>query len=89
MGKTSLTIVVLAILIATAWIATCGIFDSPFAEIAIDWLAFLAGIFLIVEGIYKMLRSKVVFSTDQLLRAFRVVIGTCVFTIHVLQFMRY
>ncbi|MFH1305235.1 MAG: hypothetical protein ABIH74_02390 [Candidatus Omnitrophota bacterium] len=89
MGRISLTIVALAILITAAWVATCGIFDSPFAEVTIDWLAFLAGIFLVVEGIYKMLRSKVLFSTDQLLRAFRVVIGTCVFTIHLLQFMRY
>ena len=82
-------IILLAVLFTLTFVAICWVFDSSFAEVTIDWFAFLAGIFLIVEGLYKIFTSKVPAIKDQILRSIRVVIGTCVFTIHLLQFMRH
>ena len=82
-------IVFLVCLIAVTCAVTCRVFGSAFAEITIDYFAFFAGIFLVSEGLYRMISSKGASFLDQLLRAFRVIIGTCVFTIHLLQFMRY
>ena len=79
-------LIILIILTATI---TFRAFETPFAEITIDWFAFLAGIFLAVEGFYKIITSRSApFFPDQMLRTFRGIIGTCVFTIHLLQFMR-
>jgi len=82
-------IISVAVLMTLTFVATCGVFDSSFAEATIDWFAFLAGIFLIVEGLYRISSTKDAFFPNQLLRTFRVVIGTCMFTIHLLQFMRF
>ena len=71
-----------------AFSVTCRVFGSSFAEAIIDWFAFLVGIFLVTEGLYKIFTEKTPSILNQLSRAFRVVIGTCVFTIHLLQFMR-
>ncbi len=78
----------LVIMIAVTAYITCNVFETSFAEITIDWFAFLAGIFLAIEGIYKIYKSKTPFFPNQLLRTLRVIIGTCVFTIHLLQFIR-
>lgn len=78
----------LAIMIAITAYITCNVFETNFAEITIDWFAFLAGLFLAIEAVYKMIKSKSPFFPDQFLRTLRVIIGTCVFTIHLLQFMR-
>ncbi|MFC1480048.1 hypothetical protein ACFL5Y_01215 [Candidatus Omnitrophota bacterium] len=82
-------IIILLVLFTIAGSIICHVFETPFAEATIDWFSFLAGIFLITEGTYKILTQKVPFFPDQLLRTFRIVIGTCVFTIHLLQFMRF
>lgn len=82
-------ITILAGIIFLTFIATCWVFDTSFAETTIDWFAFLAGIYLVVEGIYKILKYKAPFFPSQFLRFLRVVIGACVFTIHLLQFMRF
>jgi predicted phage tail protein len=88
MKKLFLFLTILAICVVT-FSVTCRVFDSSFAEATIDWFAFLAGIFLIIEGLFKMLTDRDKTLTNQLLRLFRVIIGTCVFTIHLLQFMRH
>lgn len=82
-------IIILATILAIAVAITCQAFDTKFAYLTVDWLAFLAGIFLVVEGAYKILRSKDPFFPFQLLRSTRVFIGMCIFTIHLLQLMRY
>jgi len=76
-------------LVLTAFTVTCGVFDSHFADLTIDWFAFIAGSFLVAEALYQIFTSKDPLLRDQLFRAFRIIIGTCVFTIHLLQFMRY
>lgn len=82
-------IALIAVIITITFVITCRVFDSLFAEITIDWFAFSAGIFLIAEGLYKIFYSKDPSIQTQLLRVVRVIIGTCIFTIHLLQFMRY
>ena len=87
MKKLSLIIAIL-VLVTIAFCVICYLFDTSFAEATIDWFAFGAGLFLVVEGLYAMKKHGGPFLPDQLLRLFRVLIGTCVFTIHLLQFMR-
>ncbi len=81
--------ITLACLIALSGYATYRLFDTRFVKITIDYLAFSAGIFLMVEGLYKISRSKVAISADQFLRGFRVMIGGWIFLIHLSQFMKY
>ncbi|MFH1797898.1 MAG: hypothetical protein ABH844_00915 [Candidatus Omnitrophota bacterium] len=78
----------LAVIVAVTVYITCGVFGTSFAEVTIDWFAFLAGIFLAIEGTYRICTSKAAFFPNQFLRTLRVIIGTCVFTIHLLQFTR-
>ena len=81
-------IILLAVFLFAGFMTICELFDSQFAKLTIDWFAFFAGIFLIVEGLYKILTSKMAAPFNQFLRFIRVAIGICIFTIHLLQFMR-
>ncbi|MEA3489360.1 MAG: hypothetical protein U9R44_03335 [Candidatus Omnitrophota bacterium] len=81
-------ITLVSIIALTAHI-TCCLFNTQFAKITIDYFAFITGIFLVTEGLYKISRSKAPFFPDQFLRGFRVVIGFWIFTIHLFQFMKY
>ena len=66
------------------------IVSSRIAEIQINWvdyLAVLASLFLIIEGLTKMLTSNSPIFPTQVSRLFRVAIGAIVLTIHVLQFV--
>ncbi|MBD3379508.1 MAG: hypothetical protein GF408_03490 [Candidatus Omnitrophica bacterium] len=87
--KRTVWVLLLFLLLVTTFSVTCFVFESPFAEATIDWFAFLAGIFLMSEGLYKIITRKDGFFPEQFLRAVRAVIGMCVFTIHLLQFMRF
>ena len=89
MDKRLWILIALLIIITAGGAVTCQLFDTLAADLIIDWVAFLAGIFLMVEGLYKIFSSKNPTLRDQVLRAIRVLIGTCVFTIHLLQFMRF
>jgi hypothetical protein len=89
MDKRLRILIALLIIMTAAAAATCQLFDTFTAELIIDWVAFIAGIFLVAEGLYKIFSSKNPLLRDQILRAIRVLIGTCVFTIHLLQFMRF
>jgi len=82
-------VIALLMLSAATFILTCRVFDSRFADITIDYFAFFAGIFLFSEGTFSLLRSPFQTPFDILSRGLRVIIGVCVFTIHLLQFMRY
>lgn len=89
MNKIPLIIIGLLVLMTIAGCIICVAFDTKFADLTIDWVSFIAGIFLIAEGLYKIFSSKQPLLRDQILRSIRVFIGTCVFTIHLLQFMRF
>ncbi|MDD5634321.1 MAG: hypothetical protein PHW46_03495 [Candidatus Omnitrophica bacterium] len=80
---------VIILLIAAAALGSFFIYRSPYAGIIIDCVAFVAGIFLLFEASYKIIISKRSIFPGQLNRVFRAVIGMCIMTIHLLQFMRY
>ncbi len=85
--KKILWIVLLVILTAVTAGVTYSVFDTPFGEISVDFFAFLAGAFLVLEGAYKILTSKTPLFPDQIFRSCRVIIGVTIFTIHMLQFV--
>ncbi|MBD3296978.1 MAG: hypothetical protein GF392_06370 [Candidatus Omnitrophica bacterium] len=76
-------------LIQQIWGIDSPIFRIRAVEVAIDWSAFLFGVFLIVEGIYRILLSGPANTARQITRFIRILTGSVVFTIHLLQFMRY
>ena len=76
-------------LITLTFVITCRVFDSKFADETIDYFAFVAGIFLAAEGVYKLITSRPQAICHIILRTLRVAVGTCIFTIHLLQFMRF
>ena len=82
-------IIGLSVTLAIAFVVNCWVFETTFAEVTIDWFAFLAGIFLMTEATWRILASKERFFPGQLTRLFRAIIGMNIFTIHLLQFMRY
>lgn len=81
--------IILACLIALTGYMIYRSFNTHFAKITIDYFAFLTGIFLIAEGLYKISGTKAPFFPGQFLRGCRVMIGAWVLTIHLLQFMKY
>ncbi len=89
MSKKIPRIITMSIILVLSFLGNCWLFDTPFAEISIDWFAFLAGIFLMVEATWKIMKSEERLFPSQLLRIFRAIIGMNIFTIHLLQFMRY
>lgn len=55
--------------------------------ISVDILAFLVGLFLVFEGMYKMYNEKYAPLKKQLTRSLRVAFGCAILTLHILQFM--
>ncbi len=55
--------------------------------ISIDILAFIAGIFLIVEGFYSIYNNKNLGLKRQLHRIIRIALGFAILTLHLIQFM--
>ncbi|MBU1894796.1 MAG: hypothetical protein KJ983_03140, partial [Candidatus Omnitrophica bacterium] len=82
-----LPIIIIVTLITTAFLIICRLFDSNFANSTIDWFSFLVGIFLITEAIYKTRKHPTAFFPVQFLRTIRMLIGGCIFTVHLIQFI--
>ena len=55
--------------------------------VIIDILAFLVGIFLIFEGIYRLNEHKNMLIKNQFTRAVRIAIGCAIVTIHFIQYI--
>ncbi len=53
----------------------------------IDVLAFLAGIFLIIEGFYRILEHKKDSLSKQFTRTLRIALGCAIITLHIMQAM--
>ena len=90
MNKNMFGILFVAILltIAIASLVCVFIFNTDFARNTIDYFSFFAALFLIIDGFYKIRHYKSEpYFPNQLVRHFRIVIGTCVFTIHVMQYI--
>jgi len=78
---------IVGLTIVIAIIITIFVFNTSFARNAIDYFSFVAALFLIVDGFYKIGHYKNdPYFPNQLIRHVRIIIGTCVFTIHVLQY---
>ena len=77
-----ISIAIIAVL--TAWIVVM-VFNSAFAKVTIDYFAFLAAAFLIIDALYEITRRSEPFFPNQLIRFVRLIIGVCIFTIHVMQ----
>jgi len=75
--------IVLVSLITT--ITTFMVFKSRFAKLTIDLWSFGAALFLISEGIFRIITTSDSFWPRQFMRFVRIIIGVCVFTIHTCQ----
>jgi hypothetical protein len=75
------------LLAATAASVVCVVFETPFAEASIDWLAFFAGFFLTTEGLYKLIKYRKGPFHVQLCRFLRIFIGANVFLVHLAEFI--
>lgn len=72
------------------WGVEATIISSDFMKYLIDWVAYFYGVFLVSEGTVRFIRQDEAMSCeDQGFRVLRIVIGSSIFTIHLLQFMRY
>jgi len=78
-------ILITCAIIAVAGVFTAIVFNTKFARVTIDAWSFAASIFLITEAVYKMRKDPGPFWPYQFFRFVRIVIGTCVFTIHTCQ----
>ena len=64
-------------------VLSCSYLDP----ITIDVLAFLAAIFLIFEGMYRIWEHKEVNLKKQITRSFRIAFGCAILTLHIMQFI--
>ena len=79
-------VISIVITVAVASLICVVVFGSVFADNTIDLFSFLAALFLIGEGFYKVYRFKnEPYFPNQLIRHIRIIIGTCIFTIHIMQ----
>ena len=88
MKKQYLMMIIYALVIAAACVVI-WLHDTRIANMSIDWLAFLAGAFLMIEGAYGIIKSRTPFFPDQFLKAIRIIIGVNILTIHLIQLIRY
>lgn len=84
--RVTLVVILLTMLMTIA--ITVLIFNSSFAHNTIDYFSFAAALFLIIDGVYKISRYRIErYFPNQFIRHIRVIIGTCIFTIHVMQYV--
>ena len=84
-------LITLAAIVACAAIVsavTVYIFNTSFAHNTVDYFSFFAALFLIIDGFYKIIhyRSEPYFP-NQFVRHIRIILGTCILTIHILQYV--
>ena len=63
-------------------------FFASYGPVVVDYWAFGAGIFLVSEAGWRILESREGSFGIQLCRLLRLSVGICIFTIHLLQFIR-
>ncbi len=78
-----ITTSILVSIIAVA--ITAFVFNTRFGKLTVDVWAFGVALFLIVEALYKILLLKDTFWPYQFMRLIRIIIGVCIFTIHICQ----
>lgn len=55
--------------------------------VTVDFLAFAAALFLIIEGIYRLHEHKAFPLNKQLTRSIRIAFGCAIVTLHIMQFL--
>lgn len=55
--------------------------------VTVDFLAFVAALFLIIEGIYRLHEHKYATLSKQFTRSIRIAFGCAIVTLHVMQFL--
>lgn len=71
---------------ALAAIITVRVFNALFAKNTVDYFSFAVALFLVGDEIYRIVRyRKETYLPSQLMRHARIIIGVCVFTIHLMQ----
>ena len=85
MKYTKAIVGIIALMILTS-LATTGTFFSKYGELVVDYFAFAAALFLIIEGLYFIKRNKNEKLNFRLFRITRILIGVCIITIHFWQF---
>ncbi len=76
----------LTVLIAGA--ITVALFNTPFARSTIDYFSFFAAVVLVADGFYKIHRyANEPYFPNQFIRHLRIIFGTCIFTIHFMQYL--
>jgi peptidoglycan/LPS O-acetylase OafA/YrhL len=74
--------------IAIASLICAVIFNTSFAKNTIDYFSFFAASFLMVDGLFKIWRYREEpYFPNHFVRNLRIIIGACVFTIHVMQYI--
>ena len=61
----------------------CSYLDPPI----IDFLAFLAALFLIIEGLFRVVEHKDDNIKKQFTRVLRILLGCTILTLHIMQFL--
>jgi len=82
----SLVVIVVAFFVqlkAQIELTNCSYLDP----ITVDILAFSAGLFLVIEGICRLLEHKSATLKRQFTRSIRIALGLAILTLHVMQFI--
>ncbi len=69
--------------------ATVLAFDSALTKVTIDYLSFIAGIFLLTDGTLAFIRAKEPFPIGRFTRAVRISFGLSIIAIHLGQFLQF
>ena len=84
----NITLVAISLTMLITIAITVLVFNSSFAHNTIDYFSFAAALFLVIEGTYKISRYRTEkYFPDHFIRHVRIIIGTCIFTIHVMQYV--
>ena len=81
------TLAAIIVCVAIASAITARIFNPSFAHNTVDYFSFFAALFLIIDGFYKIVHYKSEpYFPNQFVRHIRIILGTCILTIHILQY---
>jgi hypothetical protein len=86
-NKAGLLIAILVMITLTSFF-THKTFFSVSGPVVVDYWAFATGVFLLSESLWRFLTSKEHSWAINLGRLLRIAAGICIFTIHLLQFLR-
>ncbi|MFC1668479.1 hypothetical protein ACFL1T_03755 [Chlamydiota bacterium] len=87
MNKLSLFITSVLLMAITAFF-TYKTFFASFGPVLVDYVAFLAGIILVMDATLAFRNNKESRKSSFVFPFIRIIIGVCIFTIHLMQYLR-